>query len=422
MVHVVLGAQWGDEGKGKIVDLLSQKADCAVRFHGGNNAGHTIINEYGKFPLHLVPSGIFNTKCQVFIGNGTILDLEVLIDEIEMLQSKLPDFSKRLFISPRCHVIMPYHKILDALYEQAKGKSKTGTTGRGIGPTYADKVSYNGIRLFDMMDKKHFEKRLEIMLTLKNKIIKALGGDELEIKQVMKKQLQLFEKIKPYVRDVFNPLMKAIDQNKKIIFEGAQGIFLDNDWGTYPFVTGSSVVAGNINAGAGVAARHIKRITGVSKAYTTRVGAGPFPTELNDKTGEKIRAVGGEYGATTGRPRRCGWMDVEMLKFSCQLNGLTDVAITKLDVLDDFKELKICVGYELNGKRVSYVDCDANMLERIEPVYKTFKGWMSPTTKVKKYGSLPPLARKYLEAIASYAKVKISIVSVGPERNQTIIK
>jgi len=420
MVHIILGAQWGDEGKGKIVDLLAQKVDAVVRFNGGNNAGHTIVNKLGKFPLHLVPSGIFNQKSQVFIGNGVILDLEVLIEEIKMLRKVLPDFSKRLFISPRCHVIMPYHRLLDRLFEQAKGKAKTGTTGRGIGPTYADKVSYNGIRLFDFLDKKTFKKRLAMLLNLKNKMIVAFGEKPLSLEKVYKEELTKFAKIKVYVKDTFGPLMTALSKNKKIICEGAQGTFLDNDWGTYPYVTASNIVAGNVNAGAGIPPRFIKKITGVAKAYTTRVGGGPFPTELFDKDGKIIRKNGNEYGTTTGRPRRCGWLDLEILKFAVQVNGLTDLAITKLDILDNFKTIKICVGYRLNGKKINYADCDANLLAKVKPIYKTVKGWMKSTVNIKKYQNLPKEAKNYLKEITKFIKAPISIVSVGPERNQTI--
>lgn len=420
MVHVVVGAQWGDEGKGKIVDLLSQKADYAVRFHGGNNAGHTIINHLGKFPLHLIPSGIFNPKCNVFISNGVIIDLGVLITEIETLKKVLPDFSQRLYISPRCNVIMPYHKLLDQLYEQAKGKAKTGTTGRGIGPTYADKVSYSGIRMFDMLDPKRFRQRLKILLMVKNKIIVALGEKPLNVKAVYSQTLKQFTKLRPYVKETFQPLYEAIQKNKKIICEGAQGIFLDNDWGTYPYVTGSSVVAGNVTAGCGIAPRYVKRVTGICKAYTTRVGNGPFPTELMDKTGETIRKVGAEFGATTGRPRRCGWLDLELLRFACQVNGFTDLAITKLDILDRFKTIKICMGYTLHNKKVRYVDCDTHELDLVKPLYKTMKGWNCSTREVRSYKDLPSEAKNYLREISKHVEVPISIISVGPERNEII--
>lgn len=420
MIRTIIGAQWGDEGKGKIVDLFSQKANLAVRFHGGNNAGHTVINKYGKFPLHLIPAGIFNPKCQVIIGNGVILDLDVLGQEIEMLRKSLPDFSKRLLISPRCNVIMPYHKLLDRLFEEAKGKVKTGTTGRGIGPTYADKVSYNGIRLFDFLNPKQFKERLDLMLSIKNKIIESFGEKPLSTEKVYDEEMAKFKKIKPYVCETFKILLKSAANKKNIIFEGAQGTFLDNDWGTYPFVTASSMVAGNINSGSGLPVKYLNKITGIAKAYTTRVGAGPFPTELFDETGEEIRKIGAEFGATTGRPRRCGWLDLELVRFASSLNGFTDLVITKLDVLDSFKTLKICTGYTLNGKKICYEDVDALNLAKVKPVFKTMKGWNKPITKIKRYRDLPKEAKQYLAEIERQIKIPISAVSTGPERDQII--
>ncbi len=422
MIQVVIGAQWGDEGKGKIVDLLSQKADVSVRFHGGNNAGHTIINNYGKFPLHLMPAGIFNTKCKTFITNGVIVDMEVLGSEIETITKVLPSLSKRLSISPRCNVIMPYHKILDKLFEEAKGKAKTGTTGRGIGPTYSDKVSYNGVRLCDFLNPANLRKRLEVVLPLKNRMITALGGQALDINAVFKSELKKFGKLKPFIRETFKPLLKAAAENKKIIFEGAQGIFLDNDWGTYPYVTASSMVAGNVNIAGGVPTRFIKKIIGISKAYTTRVGEGPFPTELNNDIGEELRKTGAEYGATTGRPRRCGWLDLEMLRFAVQLNGMTDIALTKIDILDEFKKIYVCIGYTLDGKKIDYVDCDANQLADVRPVYKSFSGWNKKISDIKNYNKLPREAKRYIRFIEKFIGIPVSIISVGPERNQTIFK
>ena len=420
MIQVIVGTQWGDEGKGKIVDLFCQKADFAVRFHGGNNAGHTVINQYGKFPLHLVPAGIFNTKCKVIIGNGVIIDPEVLIAEIEMLQKVLPDFSKRLFISPRCHVIMPYHKLLDRLFEEAKGKAKTGTTGRGIGPTYSDKVSYNGIRFADFFDPKLYKNRLEMLLNLKNKIIVAFGEKPLNFEETYKTSMDMFRKLKPYIKETFQPLQKAAKQKKNIIFEGAQGVFLDNDWGTYPFCTASSIVVGNIHAGSGVSPRLLTDVTGITKAYTTRVGSGPFPTELVDTVGENLQKIGGEFGATTGRARRCGWLDLELVKFAADLNGLTDMVITKLDVLNSFKTIKICIGYTLNDKKVKYVECDANTLEKVKPIYKVMKGWNRTLDKIKRFADLPVEAKIYVKYISLFTGIPVTLVSVGAERNQVL--
>ncbi len=420
MVTLILGAQWGDEGKGKIVDLLAQKSDFVVRFHGGNNAGHTIVNKYGKFPLHLIPSGIFNPKCVCVIAPGVVVDLEVLKNEIEMLVKIFPDLQKKLVISPRAHVIMPYHKLLDGINEKAKGKGKTGTTGRGIGPVHADKVSYLGIRLSDFLRPQELKTKLEINLKLKNPLLKAFGADQLNAEPVLRNQMELFENIKPYLAETFTLLQKALLRKKHILFEGAQGMFLDNEWGTYPYVTASHIVSGAVTTGAGIAPTKIKEIIAVAKAYTTRVGDGPFPTELTNNIGEKIRKIGSEFGATTGRPRRCGWLDLELLRFTAQINGVSGWALTKLDILDGFKTLKVCIGYKLRGKKISYVDCDAITLAQIKPVYKSLPGWSQKISGVKKWADLPKAAKNYIAFIEKETGVPVKLISVGPERNQTI--
>lgn len=417
---LVAGSQWGDEGKGKIVDYLSLKSDYVIRFHGGNNAGHTVVNNFGKFPMHLIPSGVFNKKTKVIIANGVILDLEVLILEIELLKKAGITIKNRLYISPRCHLIMPYHKVLDRLYEEAKGKNKTGTTGRGIGPTYSDKVSYNGIRVADLMDKTSFAEKLKIQLLIKNKILKALGEKPLKEKGISDCFLAFREKIKPFVFEPYFLIQKAIKEKKNILLEGAHGVFLDNDWGTYPFVTASTVLSGGVNSGAGIAAKNLDKIIGVVKAYTTRVGAGPFPTELFDENAELLRKKGNEYGTTTGRPRRCGWLDVELIRFAKEINGYTEIALTKLDVLDGLKEVKICTSYVRDGKRVRYFDGDANFLAQVKPVYKTLKGWSKSTKGIKKYSDLPVEAKKYLREIEQLAGVKIKYISTGESRNEII--
>ncbi len=419
-VKIVIGAQWGDEGKGKIIDYLAESSHFVVRFHGGNNAGHTIINSKGKFALHLIPSGIFNPKVKSIIANGVVIDPVVLVEEIKMLEKANITLTNKLLISPRAHLIMPYHKLLDKLYEEAKGKAKTGTTGRGIGPVYADKVSYNGIRIIDLFDKVKFRKKLETQLLVKNKIIKALNEKPFNVYEVEKEYLKAFSVFKKYVKEVYPIIKKATDTKQEILLEGAQGMFLDNDWGTYPFVTASSIVSGNATAGAGISPRNIDEVIGVAKAYTTRVGSGPFPTELLDETGEKLRQIGNEYGATTGRERRCGWLDLEILKFAAEINGMTGIVVTKLDILDSFKELKVCVGYKLNGKSVSYFDCDADDLENIKPIYRTFKGWSKPTAGVKNFKDLPKEAKDYLNFMEKFIGVKIKYISTGSKRDETI--
>lgn len=419
-VTLIIGAQWGDEGKGRIVDFLSQNSDYVIRFHGGNNAGHTVINKFGKFALHLVPSGIFHPKTKVIIGNGVVVDLQVLLIEIEMLEKCGTKLQNKLFISPRCHLIMPYHKLLDFLYEKAKGKGKTGTTGRGIGPVCADKVSYNGIRIADLMDKKSFSEKLGIQLSIKNKILKALGAKKLSQKSIEKVFFDFREKIKPYVFESFPLIKKALENKQNILLEGAQGTLLDNDWGTYPFVTGSTVLTGGINAGAGIPINKIDNVIGVTKVYATMVGEGPFPTELANEIGEKLRTIGGEFGATTGRPRRCGWLDIGLLKFASYISGFMELTITKLDVLDSFSEIKICTHYVLEGKKVNYFDGDVNFLTKVKPVYKTFKGWQKSTKGITKYNDLPLAAKQYLKAIEKLVGVKIKYISTGPKRQEII--
>lgn len=419
-LNAAIGAQWGDEGKGKIIDYLSATSDYVIRFHGGNNAGHTVINKFGKFALHLIPSGVFHPKTKIIIGNGVIIDLQILIEEIEMLEKSGIKLKNKLFISPRCHLIMPYHKLLDSLYEKAKGKNKTGTTGRGIGPTYSDKVSYNGIRIVDLINPKSFSDKLRIQLLVKNKILKALGEKPLNQKSIEKIFFNFREKIKSYVEEPFSLIQNAIKNKKNILLEGAQGTLLDNDWGTYPFVTGSTVLTGGANAGAGIPTSKIDQIIGIVKAYTTRVGEGPFPTELFNDTCCDLRKIGGEFGATTGRPRRCGWLDIELLKFASYINGFTQLAITKLDVLDTFSEIKICTHYIFNGKKVNYVDGDANFLSRVKPIYKTFKGWGKSTKGITKYNDLPLAAKKYLKEIEKLTGVKIKYISTGPKRDEII--
>lgn len=419
---LIIGSQWGDEGKGKIIDSLSQNADFTVRFQGGNNAGHTVINPLGTFKMHLIPSGIFKSSTAACISNGVVIDLEVLLEEIEMLEKAGIKLLNRLFISPRCHIILPYHKSLDTLYEKAKGKGKVGTTGRGIGPVYADKVSYNGIRISDFMNKKKFQEKLSIQLSLKNKILKSLGEKPLSLKVIETKMAPLRKKIEGFVSEPYPLIQNAIKKNKKILLEGAQAVFLDNDWGTYPYVTASTVVSGGVTSGAGIAPTSLTEIVGVLKAYTTRVGEGPFPTELPNGIGKTLREVGMEYGATTGRPRRCGWLDLEMVRFAGELNGMTSLALTKLDVLDKFESIKICTGYSFNNKKASYYDGDEDFLAGIKPVYKTMKGWKSSTRGITSFEKLPVNAKKYIFEIEKQTGVSIKYISTGPSREEFIVR
>lgn len=419
-VTLIVGSQWGDEGKGKIVDFLSQSAAYTVRFHGGNNAGHTVINKFGKFPLHLIPCGIFNKKAKACITNGVILDLGVLQQEINLLQKAGILLKNRLYISPRCHIIMPYHKLLDRAYEDAKGDKKTGTTGRGIGPTYADKVSYNGIRISDLQDKKIFSEKLAIQLSLKNKILQALGAPLLNQKDIEQEMYSFFTTIKPFVHEPYAILSSAIKKKQHILLEGAHGVFLDNDWGTYPFVTASTVLTGGVTPGAGIPAQKVTSVIGVVKAYTTRVGSGPFPTELFDIDGENLRTLGNEFGTTTGRPRRCGWFDAELIRFAAEINGYTGIAITKLDVLDTLKRIKVCTGYRYAGKKVTYTDGNEVFLSKVTPIYTSLPGWETSTKGITLYRDLPPKAKVYIKTLEKLVGVKVQYISTGANRNDII--
>lgn len=420
MVTAIIGAQWGDEGKGKIVDYLAKTADYVVRFNGGNNAGHTVINEYGKFGMHLIPAGIFNKTTKTIIANGVIIDPEVLAGEIEMISNAGIKLKGRIFISPRCHLIMPYHRLLDKAFEEAKGKYKTGTTGRGIGPCYADKVSYNGIRIADLLEKDMFSRKLKTQLMVKNKILKSFGLKPLSQKKIERDYFLLFKRIKPFVFDTFPLIQEALKKNKGLIMEGANGALLDNDWGAYPYVTASTTVSGGISAGAGISPSNIKRVIGVVKAYQTRVGEGPMPTEQLNGAGEKLQKEGAEFGVTTGRKRRCGWLDLELLKFTAKVSGFSELALTKLDVLDNFDEIKICTHYLVNSKKVQHVDTDANFLYKVKPFYKIMPGWKSTTRGIKKFSDLPANAKKYIKTIEEYIGVPVSFISTGDKRNEII--
>ncbi|MFZ0531809.1 MAG: adenylosuccinate synthase [Anaerolineales bacterium] len=422
-VTMVIGAQWGDEAKGKVVDLLSQEADITARFNGGDNAGHTVINDYGTFKLRLTPNGFSNPKTICIIGPGVVLNLATLISEIHMIKDAGIDLSDRLWISPRCHVVMPYHPMVEAIYEMAKGDASTGTTKRGVGPVYADKVSYNGIRLVDMQDKKVFSEKLQIQLRVKNTLFKAFDQEPLDLKTVLEEKLEQYAQVHTVVREPFGLVQKALKDDATIVLEGAQGSLLDNTWGTYPYCTASTTISGGVTAGLGIAPHWINRVIGVTKAYTTRVGRGPMPTELLDDTGVMLQNEGKEFGTVTGRPRRCGWFDADLVSFTSQLSGFTEIALTKLDVLDKLPKIKIGVGYHpLGGKgRLShYWEGDARWLEGYEPEYIELDGWMQSTKDVRQFDQLPPKAQAYVHRIEELVETPISIVSVGPERNATI--
>lgn len=437
MVSVIVGTQWGDEGKGKLVDLLSAQADYAVRFNGGNNAGHTIVVNGKKYPFHLIPSGILQPNTKAVIANGVVLDLEVLISEIKMLQEDGINLKNKFFISDRCHIIFPYHKALDIAYENARGKDKLGTTARGIGPVYADKVSYNGIRVYELVRWDLFVEKFTFQAKIKNKILKTFGVKDLNIKKELEKFKKLRDVILPYVADTYKLLTEAIENNKKVLLEGAQAILLDLDFSAYPYTTASNVVTGSINAGAGIPPQKIGDVWGVVKAYTSKVGSGPFPSELIDKLADQIREKGAEYGTTTGRPRRVGWLDLESVKFACEVAGITKIAITKIDILSGLKEIKVCVGYSLpvipasssvipakagihKNKPISYSSCGYEELFNLTPIYKTLPGWNEEIAGITKFSELPKNCQDYIKFIEKFLGVKISIVSTGPAREEYI--
>ena len=422
-VTMVVGAQWGDEAKGKIVDLLSQQADIVARFNGGDNAGHTVVNDYGTFKLRLTPNGFSNPQTICIIGPGVVVNLATLIAELDTISQAGIDLAQRLWVSPRCHVVMPYHPMIEAIYERAKGSASTGTTGRGIGPVYADKVSYNGIRLSDLHDQGIFGEKLETQLRVKNALFKVYNMEMLDFDRIFNHMLEQYDKVKTMVRESFGLVQKALQENDSIVLEGAQGALLDNTWGTYPYCTASTTISGGASAGLGIAPRLIDRVIGVAKAYTTRVGQGPMPSELNDATGKILQEEGKEFGTVTGRSRRCGWFDAELVSFSARLNGCTELALTKLDVLDKLPTIKIGVGYHPKGTKdglAHYWEGEAEWLEDYEPEYIEMDGWMQSTQQARKFSQLPTQAQDYVHRIEELVDTPISMVSVGPERYATI--
>ena len=420
---VVIGAQWGDEGKGKIVDYLAQKADAVVRYSGGSNAGHTVVVNDVAYKLRLLPSGILYHGKICVLGNGVVINPGVVLQEIKEMHDKGVDIS-RIAISDRAHVVLPYHQKLDVLQEEALGDKKIGTTKGGIGPCYMDKVARVGIRVCDLMDPEVFAEKLKANMAAKNEIItKIYGAEPFDYETVLKEYLEYAEELRPYVTDTGVILDELFEKDKKVLFEGAQATFLDIDHGTYPYVTSSNPTAGNACVGSGIGPRFIDHVVGVVKAYTTRVGAGPFVTELldTDGPGHQIRETGHEYGTVTGRPRRCGWLDAFMLRYSVRLNSLDSIAVTRLDVLDQMKKIKMCVGYKIDGMEIKQIPASLKLLGKVEPVYESFNGWMCDTTGCRKFEDLPQAAQKYLRRLSEVAGVELGIVSVGPNREQTIV-
>lgn len=419
---VIIGAQWGDEGKGKIVDLMSEKADVVVRFQGGNNAGHTLVVDGVTYKLSLLPSGIVRGKMSV-VGNGVVVDPWALRDEIgrvSALGTKVtPDVLK---ISDQATLILPLHRELDQMSEAAAGKGKIGTTGRGIGPAYQDKVARRAIRVGDLAEKESLPAKVDNLLLFHNALRKGWGQPEIDKADLMQKLDEIAEFILPFAVPAWKILSEQVKGGKTLLFEGAQATMLDNDFGTYPFVTSSNTIAGQAAVGSGVGMRDIDKVIGVVKAYTTRVGSGPFPTELFDEDGDRIREVGREFGTVTGRPRRCGWFDAVLVRQAIAVNGVQNLAVMKLDILDQFDEVKVCVGYEYNGQKLDYYPMQMNAQAGVQPVYETLPGWKSSTYGIREYDKLPENAKKYIARLEELLGVKIGMISTSPEREDTIVR
>jgi len=419
---VLVGAQWGDEGKGKITDLLADDMDYVVRFQGGNNAGHTIIHAGRTLKLHLIPSGIMYPHITPVIGNGVVIDPKVLLEEMDTLEADGLS-THRLLISCNAHLIMPYHRDLDGASEHRLGSNEIGTTRRGIGPAYMDKAARVGIRVQDLTDEHIFRKKVAAALIEKNDILeKVYGMRPYTVDEIADEYLVYAERIKPHISDTSYTINKALDADQWVFFEGAQGTLLDLDHGTYPFVTSSSPISGGACTGAGVGPKRIDRVLGIAKAYITRVGSGPFPTELSDETGELLQNVGGEFGTTTGRQRRCGWYDAVIVRYAVQVNGLTDLVITKLDVLSAVDTIKVCVAYEYEGTRYNNLPCHQTAFHHAKPIYEELPGWGVDITECRTFEELPKEARDYIEFIEDLAEVPVSLIAVGPSREQTIFR
>ena len=419
----VIGAQWGDEGKGKIVDLLAQQSDVVVRFQGGNNAGHTLVVNGQKTILHVIPSGALHRDKVCVIGNGVVLDAEVLLHELQELrqQGHLQNDSQ-LRISEQAHLIMPYHRAIDQARERMRGAGKIGTTGRGIGPTYEDKAARVGIRVIDLLEEDTFREKLEHNIAEKNVYLRAILKEQaLDFEEIHRTYSGYREKLAPYVTDTGVLLDEMFRDGKNVLFEGAQGTLLDLDHGTYPFVTSSNTVIGGVCSGAGIGPRHIHEVIGISKAYTTRVGSGPFPTELTGPAGEKLRQDGDEYGATTGRPRRCGWFDAVAVRHAVRLNGLTGIALTKLDVLTGLPKIRVCTAYQAGARLLRHFPASLKVMESLEPVWEEFEGWQEPVSGARNVADLPANARRYMQRLEELVETEIVIASIGPDRDQTIL-
>src|SRR5665213_2079708 len=422
---VVLGAQWGDEGKGKIVDVLSGRFSVVARYAGGHNAGHTVIIGGKKFVLQLVPCGVLRPDCRAVIGNGVVLDPMAFLQEVGRLKELGVDVAGQLFVSDRAHVILPYHRMIELAAENAPGRRKIGTTSRGIGPAYEDKMKRSGLRVVDLLNPAILRTHIQNACQEKNAIARALFGadpaDPIDADKMYEEYARAAERLAPFVADTSRMLNDALRAGQSIMFEGAQGTLLDIDHGTYPFVTSSSATAGGAVTGTGVGPTKIGTVIGVTKAYVTRVGEGPFPTEIHGEQGELLRARGQEYGAVTGRPRRCGWLDLPLLRYSTQINGTEWLVVTKLDVLDTLKEIPVCTAYRVNGKVTDTIPADVRGLESIEPILTIMKGWDSPTEEVRTYDELPAAAKDYLKFLEAESGAKIGMISTGPDRNQTIL-
>jgi len=416
---ILVGAQWGDEGKGKIIDVLTERADIVVRTQGGNNAGHTVLIDKQKYVLHLVPSGILRHGKKCVIGNGVVIDPPALVEEIEGLKRLGVRVDGNLFISETAHIVLPYHRLLDEQREARKGKNKIGTTKRGIGPAYADKAARTGLRMIDLVDADRFAELLRDRIRENNEVLKAFGAKPLSFSKVQAAYREAGDKLRCFVTNTVVMLNEAVQQGKDILFEGAQGTFLDIDHGTYPFVTSSNTTAGGACTGSGVPPNRMHKVVGVMKAYTTRVGEGPFPTE-SAEIGDMLHALGREFGATTGRPRRCGWFDSVVTRQAVMINGIDELAVTNLDGLDTLEQIKVCVGYRHGSRLYTHVPNDGRVLKECQPVYEEFQGWQCPTSGARSWEDLPVRARRYLKAIAELSGAKLSIVSVGPDRVETI--